>query len=861
MRRKAILLAVLLVAVSYLPGISQQKGKVPSPEEVLGFPAGADFKLADYPMMLRYFQLLDEASDRVEVTRIGTTTEGQPFIMAIISSPENLAQKEHYREIARRLALVRGLDEGEAWRLATEGKAVVWIDSGLHSSEIAPTQHSFKLAYQLATDNSPQTLDILDKVILLLLPCANPDGLNLVVNWYNRNLGTPYETSRLPWLYNKYVGHDNNRDFFMLTQKETQAITEVLYHQWFPQIVYNHHQTAPFPARIFIPPFTGPTNPNIDPLVISGINLVGSRMAHAFNEAGQPGVISGAHFTTWWNGGCRTSPYFHNVIGILTETALYRYATPKFYTKDEFPEQYRDLTPKANYPNPWRGGWWRIGDAADYCFTASKAVIDVAAKYKERFLFNIYLMGKRAIENGKKESPYAFVIPPDQWDPPTTAKMINTLIVGGVEVHRAKAPFQADGIDYPQGCYVILMSQPYRAYAKDLLEPQQYPTRFLYPGGPPIAPYDITGWTLPYQMGVNTVPIINSFQGELELVSRASPPKGKVEGRASYAYLLSHNNNNGFVAVNRLLKEGYEVYWAAEPLSVEGERFPPGGIVIPVKGGIHQLIASLSEELSIQVYPLNRRLQGKAYRLKPLRLALHMPWVANMDEGWTRWVLEQFEFPYRTIHDAELRRGELNKNYDVILLPDITPSAILEGHSPGTIPPEYCGGIGEEGLANLKRFVAEGGTLITLDSSSELTLDGFQLPVENPLKNVERSEFFCPGSILSVDVDTGHPVGYGMRDKSAVFFARSPAFRLLDNAEQVGAKVVASYPAKNPLLSGWLLGGEHLYKQAAVADVPSGKGRVILIGFRAQHRGQPHRTFKLLFNSLYYGSATLTRLP
>ena len=861
MKRKGILLAILLLAVFSFSGIAQQEEKVPSTKEVLGFPVGADFKLADYPMMLRYFELLDEASDRVVLTRIGTTTEDQPIIMAIISSPENLAQKEHYREIAQRLALVRGLDDEEARRLATEGKAVVWIDSGIHATEIAPSQHSFKLAYHLATDNSHQTLEILDKVILLLLPCANPDGLNLVVDWYNRNLGTPFETSRLPWLYHKYVGHDNNRDFFMLTQKETKAITEVLYHQWFPQIVYNHHQTAPFPARIFIPPFDGPTNPNIDPLVISGINLVGSRMAHAFNEAGQPGVISRIRFTTWWNGGGRTTPYFHNIIGILTETALYRYATPKFYTKNEFPEEYRDLTPKAHYPNPWKGGWWRLGDAVDYCLTASKAVLDVAAKYKEQFLFNIYLIGKSAIEKGRKESPYAFVIPPDQWDPPMTAKLINTLIMGGVEVHLAKAPFQADGIDYPKGSYVILMSQPYRAYAKDLLEPQQYPTRLLYPGGPPISPYDMTGWTLPYQMGVDTVPVISSFQGELELVSRASPPQGEVRGKASYAYLFSHNTNNGFIAVNRLLKQGYEVYWAAEPLSVKEEKFPPGSIIIPAKGGIHRLIDSLSQELSLQVYPLNRRLKGEAYRLKPLKLALYKPWVASMDEGWARWILEQFEFPCRNIYNAEVRKGELNKSYDVILLPDVSSRDILEGHSPGTMPPEYCGGIGEEGLANLKKFVTEGGTLITLDSSSELALEGFQLPVENPLKDVKRAEFFCPGSILSVEVDTSHPIGYGMREKSAVFFVRSPAFRLLTTTESVGAKAVISYPAKNPLLSGWLLGGERLYNKAAVVDVPLGKGRVVLIGFRAQHRGQPHRTFKLLFNSLYYGSATLTRLP
>ena len=418
--------------------------------------------------MLQYFRAVDASSDRVQLQEIGLSSMGRPMVMAIVTSPENFGRLDRYQEISRRLATARGLSEEQARAMAAEGKAVIYIDSGLHATEVGHAQHSFELIYHLAADSSPSTQEILDNVILLLLPCVNPDGMDLVVNWYERNLGSPYEVSPLPQLSSKYVGHDNNRDWFMFTQTETRNIGRVIYHQWLPQIVYNHHQGVPFPARIFIPPFDGPMNPHIPPLVMRGIQLIGSSMARAFAEQGKSGVVSRMVYDTWWNGGLRTSPYFHNMIGILTETALHKYATPKFYAERDLPESFPDGTsaklPSTFYPDPWRGGWWRLREAIDYMMTASLALLEVGARDKEKWLYGIYRMGRDSIDKGKNEPPYAFIIPADQSDPNTAVKLVNTLRAGAVEAWRAASPFWSEGTQYPAGSYVFLASQPFRPY-------------------------------------------------------------------------------------------------------------------------------------------------------------------------------------------------------------------------------------------------------------------------------------------------------------------------------------------------------------------------------------------------------------
>ncbi|MGH7544966.1 MAG: M14 family zinc carboxypeptidase, partial [Gemmatimonadota bacterium] len=850
---------------------AQDAGGIPQPAAVFGFEPGADYHLANHDQIVDYFRRLDAASDRVLVAEIGRSVGGRPLILAFLSSAENLRRLDDWRSISERLARARDLSDAEARRLAAEGKAIVWIDAGLHATEVAAAQHAPLLAYAVATDESEEMRRIREDVILLLMPVMNPDGLDLVTDWYRRNLGTPFETADLPWLYHTYVGHDNNRDWFMITQPESKAVSRVLYHEWYPQIVYNHHQTAPFPARIFIPPFADPMNPHIPPLVIRGVNLVGDAMAKRFAEEGKPGVVSRLVFSTWWNGGMRTVPYFHNMVGILTETALYEYATPRIYDPDSLPRTFRrDPTlstrePSTFYPDPWRGGPWHLRDAVEYMMTGSLAVLDIGADLREDWLLNAYRLGRDAIEKGEAGGPYAYVIAlEEQWDAGAAVELVNVLRRGGVEVHRATRPFRAGEARFPAGAYLVYASQAFRPYVLDLLEPQVHPDRRQYEGGPPEPPYDLAGWTLPIQMGVTVRRIDAPFEAAVEAVDRAAVPGGRVSGNARYGWALSHRSIARAEAVNRLLAAGDEVAWAGAALEAGGRRYEPGAIVIAAGGETSGRIEGLARELGLDFVGLGRRPGVRLDALALPRIGVYQSWVANMDEGWTRWVLERYGFPYDTLHDADVRAGDLAR-YDAIVLPDQSAERILNGHVPGTMPPEYVGGLGVEGAAALKRYVEGGGTLIALDGASDFAMEQFGLPVRNAVDDVPEERFYIPGSLIRLSVDASHPLAYGMPPDGAAFFVRSRAFRIVSPA-RAGEKsapappvtVAARYAEDDLLLSGWALGEKrYLAGEPAVVQVGLGRGSVVLIGFRPQFRAQPHGTFKFLFNALH--AATLER--
>ena len=836
--------------------------EVPRPESVLGFAPGTDFRLADWPAILAYLEALDGASDRIVLERIGESAEGQPLVLAIISSPENLRERERYRRIARRLALAEQVAEADARRLAREGKAVVWIDSGLHATEVAHGQHAPELAWIMVASENPEIRRIREEVILLLMPNMNPDGLNIVARWYRDNLGTPFETAPLPVLYHKYVGHDNNRDWYMLTQPETRAVTRQLYREWFPQIVYNHHQSAPFPARIFVPPFDEPANPNIPPLVLRGITRVGNAISTRLEAEGKAGAVSRLGFTAWWNGGMRTVPYFHNMVGILTETALYRYATPRFYAPDELPDTFRDGTstrePSMKYPLPWPGGWWRLRDPIEYMLTASIATLDVAARDRQEWLLNIWRMGHEEIERGRAGHPAAWLLPPGQRDPGATARLLELLQRGGLRVERAVTEFTVDDRLYEAGTFVVPAAQAFRRYAVDLLEPQRYPDRRLYPGGPPQPPYDLAGWTLPLQMGVRVDRAEAPFEAATEPLSERWRPQGAVVGRGS-SYVIDPRPNASIRAATRLLEGGATVYRLAEAVDADGERYPPGALVVPGEPGTAGRLSAIAEQEGLRVRAVSRRPRGRAWRLRMPRVAVYEPWVANIDAGWTRFLLEQYGFPYRVLRDARVRKGGLRAEFDVIVLPSAGLRALVQGHPAGRMPAAYVGGLGDRGVEALERFVRAGGTLVALDAAAALPIERFALPVENVLADVPQKEFFCPGSLLRIGVDTSHPVAYGLPEEATAFFVRSPAFAVAEEAGEAVA-TVASYPDGGLLESGWILGEEKLRGRGAVLEVPHGRGRVLLLGFRVQFRAQPHETFKLLFNSLLYAAASAEEL-
>lgn len=868
-------LAFLLALASAALGQVPAPAPVPAPADVLGFEPGTDYKLANWEQLVAYYRAVDEASERVHLVEIGRSVLQKPLILLYVSSEENLQRLDDWREISEALARAR-IDDATARRYADEGKAIVWLDAGLHATEVAPSQMMPLLVHRMVTEESAEMQKIRDNVVALLMPSMNPDGLDIVASWYQKNLGTPYETTRPPELYHHYVGHDNNRDWFMNNMPESKAVSEVLYSEWYPQIVYNHHQSGPAWARIFLPPFADPVNPNIHPGVTTGVNLVGTAMANRFAMEKMPGVVSDMTFSMWWNGGMRTVPYFHNMIGILTETS-HASASPRFYDPDERPD-YVGNPRRGNaaptsatdvfYPYPWKGGDSRLADAVRYTLTASMGVVDIAADLREKWLYDIYRMGRDAIETGEASDPAAYIIPADQWDPGEADNLVNILLMGGIEVDRASHEFSVDGALYPAGSYIINGAQAFLPYVVDLMEAQAYPDRRLSPNGPPEPPYDLAGWTLPMQMGVRVDRVTSTVTAHAERLSDGVvPTPGQVsEGR--FGYLLSHQPNASVLAVNRLAAMGERLHWAGGAF---GDH-PPGTILIEAGSGTEARLRAVAEELGVDFVGIDEDPGVVMHRLQPARVAMYKSYVANMDEGWTRWLLEQYGFDLTLLHDADVRTQDLAE-LDVIVLPDQSPREILNGHPAGTMPEGLTGGMGLEGAAALKRFVEEGGTLVALDAASDFVIEQFGLPIRNTTAGVASSEFFIPGSLVRAEVDTDHPLAWGMQEEVAASFVRSRAFEAValsrireGGVERLGAtpappiEVVVSYANEDILMSGWALGEKaHIGGKGAVVRVRVGRGDVVLFGFRPQFRGQPRGTYKLFFNALH--GATLEELP
>ena len=861
----------LIICTALLHGSTS--AELMAPEEVLGFQVGSDYQVAGWKTVSDYMRHVAANSERVLVEELGKTTEDNDLLMLLISAPENLENLARYQQIQRALA-IPSKRSAELDALVQAGKAVVLINCNLHSTEIASSQMSMELAHQFATTETPQIKEILENVIILLIPSANPDGLDIVVDWYNRTVGTPHEGSEIPWLYHKYTGHDNNRDWFMLTQIETQLLTRVLYEEWFPEVVYDVHEMSYRGPRFVIPPYFEPVNPNIPPLLQRTLSLIGAQLAFDLTSDGFTGVLSSAVYDTWWHGGFRTVPYRHNMVGILTEAARVEIATPIFQPHHTLKGYRRGLDQYAlrtNFPEPWPGGWWRLRDIVDYEKAAALSILSFVAEHRVTLKTNFYKMGLDAIAKGQDAPPRAFLIPTQQRDLHTTLKMLDILKRGGVQIHQANAPFIADGVEYPSDTYVVLMSQPFRAHAKDLLEVQRYPERRPSPESPPERPYDIAGWTLPLQMGVRTIAVVHPFEADLRRLRVLPQVEGVLESVPEpTGYLFENRTNREALFLNYLFNARfgdnspkYRLYWAQRNVELAGKTLPPGAILIKtVEPPLHQIAAlnTLASEYGIHIHAdatidegsLSRRFSS----IDAPRLGLYKPWTANMDEGWTRWVLDTYGFHYTSLMNAEIRAGDLAARYDAIILPDLGASGILNGHATGRLPAEYTGGIGIEGLANLRRFVEDGGTLICLNRATELPLKYFGL-AEKGIVNVvaknnqpNQDAFFCPGSLLRVRIDTKHPIGYGLDNEMAIFFKSGPVF----DGVRGDSEAVATYPEFNPLMSGWLEGEKRIRQKVALLETVLGDGRVILFGFKPQHRGQSHGTFKLLFNAIYYSA-------
>ncbi|MEX2570148.1 MAG: M14 metallopeptidase family protein [Gemmatimonadota bacterium] len=844
---RTLLLALIGIATPL--ALLAQERAIPAPATVLGHEVGESGHLADWALINSYFEELAQASPLVRLEQIGTSALGRPMIMAVITSQANQARIEEIRGAQAILADPRRAGAAAIDALIAAQPAVAFIGASLHGNEIMATQMSMELAYGLASD--PELSQSLDNVVVLLVPGMNPDGLDITRDWWLRTRNTEHAGTSLPWLYHHYTGHDNNRDFFMVTQPETEAVTRVLYERWFPQVVYDVHQMGNGGARFFIPPFGDPLNPNIDPLLVRMTNLVGVDMALALTEAGKTGVSHQARYDLWWHGGARTVPARHNMVGILSEAASANYGDS--VTQD--PEELNQPERGSMYPERWEGTEWRPRDIVEYELIAAKSLVELLDRRRVEFIGNFVELARRQIEAGRAGGPFAYVLPASQRDPGSMAEMLRVLRKGGVEVHRAGSAFTAGGREFAAGSFSVLMAQPYRAHAKDLLEAQHYPDRRLYPGGPPAPPYDLAGWTLPMQMGVDVVEIVEAFDtGALTTVDRIETPPGRffaIDGRAA-GLALRPAHNNIHRAVHETLQAGGTVVFTDEPIDTAARQAPaewPAGT--PVVTGLEDLedrARRWSDEWGLDVLALGTIPQGRP--MDQLRVGLYKPWTASIDEGWTRWVFEQWAVPFDTIHDDRIRQGDLLEEFDAIVLPSLGYRQILEGSS--RAHPDFAGGIGAAGATALRRFVEEGGTLVLLDDATEFATEQLGIPVRNILEDQDDDDpdaWYAPGSLLRVEWARDHPVATGMPDEGAIFYARSAVFEV--DAAAPGISIIARYPESDILMSGYAQGEERIAGRAAALEAVVGAGRVVLFGFRPQHRAQPHLTFKPFFNALY----------
>ena len=820
----------MILLVALLQAVAPQSPNRPSVR--LGFEPGTDSALADWSQVSGYMNTLARESPWVRVDTLGRTTEGRPFVLVTITSPQNQQRLAEIERVQALLADPRQL--ADTTKLAAQ-PAVILISNNIHSTEVASSQMGMTLAYRLATD--PELRRYLDSVVVLLIPSMNPDGLDTVVSWYRRYKGTRYEAGPLPWLYHKYIGHDNNRDWFMLTQVETQLVTRMLYKKWFPEIVYDVHQQGTNGSRLFVPPFQDPVNPNLDPALVAGINLVGAEMASALYDAGLTGIAHQQTYDLWWHGGFRSTPTRHNMIGILTEAASARLASPISLPADSLRQPARGV----NYPEPWPGGVWRLGDIVRYELIASETLVRMAARDRMQIIDRFVGLGRREVQAGLAGNPFAYVLPPDQRDPEAWAALANVLIAGGVELYRSAEPFTADGHPYPAGSLVVPMAQPYRAHAKDLLEPQVYT---------PVAdkpPYDVAGWTLPYTMGVRADAVAGSFAANLVRIDTVVPAPGRIEGSGD-VFILHNRTNGESRATAALLAAGQQVTIAGDSLLVRG---PRARAILTEEAARHGFMVT-----AVRTAP---PADSKYTRQRLPRIGLYQPWTGNIDEGWTRWLFEQYGISYTTLHDSDLKKGALRQRFDVIVLPDGETNSLLHGVDSTRIPAQYSGGMGEQGAEAISAFVRGGGTLVCLDGSSNFAIARLNLPVVNVLggeaSGPQVLRFYAPGSIFGTVLGGGgtggggrgeSPVTLGIPDSLSIYFENSAAFTVT-----APARALATYPPA-PLRSGYARYQERLVGKAALVEAPvgSGGGRVILFGFRPQFRGQTHGTFKLLFNAV-----------
>lgn len=862
-------------------------GQVPSPRSHFGFSIGDNYHLATFTQTEAYLNKVAKASPRIKLQVIGKTEEGRNQYMAIVSDPKNIKNLAKYKAISQRLARAENLSEAEAKALAKEGKAVVWIDGGLHATETVGIHQWIESIYQFTTRNDEETKRILENTIILFVH-ANPDGQELVSNWYMRKTdSTKRSTEHLPRLYEKYIGHDNNRDFYMMNMSESENMSRQLYIEWMPQILYNHHQTGPEGTVVAGPPYRDPFNYVYDPLLVTGIDALGAAMSSRLNAEDKPGYTmkSGSVYSTWWNGGLRTTAYYHNIIGLLTE--IIGDPTPK-----TIPLVPNRLIPNSANPYPITPRKWFFKNSIDYSLSLNYAVLNYAARYREEVLMNIYKMGRKSIELGSKDywtlSPNkveklnaisggnvraksdslfgvvyknleardarAYVITADQST--TQHAFINILIKSGIRVEKATQAFELNGKKYPKGSYVVKTNQAFRAHVIDMFEPQDHPNDFQYPGGPPVRPYDSAGWTPAYTMGIQFDRVLTDFQAPLETIPYGQLQSASPTFEVANYYSFPTSDNASFTLLNDLLKAGVEVTKTKDAFLLKHSA----------------AAAELLVKSTVKITPLNNLPQQDAKKLGTKRIGLWDVYGGSMPSGWLRWILEQHHFDFKLVFAKEIDKGNLRSKFDVLIfvrgaIPGLKPEAPSEYASKepveADIPAEFHETMGKitaaKSIPALRAFLEEGGDIITIGTSANLAYH-LNLPIANALVEVvngkERElpgeKFYIPGSVMQVAVDDKAEANWGMTPKADVYFTASPVFKLSAEAIAHGKLIpLAWYPSDKTLRSGWAFGQIYLQNGIAAFQAKVGKGNLYVYGPEVTFRGQTHHTYKMVFNQLY----------
>jgi len=840
--RMSFMIVLILFGVSFLFALT-------SPEDFLGHRVGADRKLARYDKVISYLEKLSGESGRVHYMTVGKSTRGKDLALVIVSTEENMGNIDNYRSISRRLTDPRKLSESEAMSLAAQAKVFLLLLCNQHSSEIASSNMVMELAYDLARGSDPEVEKALQDVFVMIVPSANPDGQTMIVDYYDKYAGTEYEGGGLPWLYHHYAGHDINRDWFFLNLAETDALVDVMYRDWFPQVMVDVHQMGMTGVRMFVPPFYDPPNPNNHYLIWNQIELLGAYMKYRLAEAGKKGVINNAYYSGWYQGSVRPNATQHHITALLTESASVQIASPIFVDPAELQGTQKGLPEygmKMNFTDPWPGGWWRLRDIVEYQLVAFKAMVQACSNSRLQLMRNFYRMAAETLDLPEQGAPYAYLVHPNQHDPGSTARMLKIFERTACEIHRAERPFTTGSRIWPEGTIVLKVGQPYGRFVKDLLESKLYPDLRKYPGGPPMPPYDNAAWTVSLLMGVDVTEVRESFDAELELLDRAPLPPIFVGGTPA---LLDCRDNNSYCAVNMLLPRAARVYRYHRPVEIEGESFPQGCFLVEAQASLLKRVAKAA---AVSFRQLGAVPDAGKRLIRPGKVGVYCGWVASMDEGWTRLVLDLFDFNHERLDNERVRKGKLLEEYSVIILPSLGADAIVKGHEGIGWPPEYRGGIGQEGVENLKEFVSRGGTLIALREACRLVVREFEIPVYEEERTGE--DFYCPGSLIRLEVDNTHSLGYGMPEKTAGFYSDGVILGTkLPLAGGPDRRVVARYGSKDILLSGWIIGEKNICGKPAVVDVSLGKGNVVLCGIGVQNRAQSWATFKLLFNAIFRG--------